>query len=507
MHQNRPVIRARLILVPVVAALLGFVDMPRSHCAADWQFALFPPGWHPAPRRIFSETGHKSGQPPEKNVADAANSLIAVVPRGGPSTSPPPKDNSTAKPSPAAPVAPKPAPAGPRSPAPVGQGMPAFDEIMNNALKAHSIPGGALAIAKDGKLLVARGYGLANVQTREPVTLDTLFSTATVTRTITAAAVLHLVDQGKLSLDDPIYPLLGKPRPLGQPAIDPQVEKITVRHLLLHAGGWNTKYHTDALHQTKKIARATTEKLPLSVDAVLRYGLSQPLDFAPGAETHYSNFGYFVAKVVLERCARQPYESYVRRQVLRPMGIREMRIEQLAPAYAVGEAHRYGAGGRELPGGREAIAAPAGNWLASVVDLTRFLTAVSGTRGKPFLGTDARRQMLAVPPPPLTPRRGGSHIGLGWDSVTEESRGMQFYKRGVVVGVRTHIEHRSDGIDWVLLLNSEGQVQDRPPAVVEIIDKIRQAIDATRDWPDRNLFESPAVAPAPKQKPTGSVVL
>ena len=115
--------------------------------------------------------------------------------------------------------------------------------------------------------------------------------------------------------------------------------------------------------------------------------------------------------------------------------------------------------------------------------------------------------MLAVPPPPLVPRRSGSHIGLGWDSVSEGPRGIQFHKNGVAAGVRTYIEHRGDGIDWVLLLNSDGQVQDQPPAAVEIIDKIRQAIDATRDWPDRNLFESPAAAPALRQKPTGSVVL
>ena len=136
------------------------------------------------------------------------------------------------------------------------------------------------------------------------------------------------------------------------------------------------------------------------------------------------------------------------------MGISEMRMEQLAPAYAAREAHRYGAGGRELPGGRESIAAPAGNWLASVVDLARFLTAVSGTRGKPFLSSAARQQMLAAPPPPLLPRRNGSHVGLGWDSVTEEPRGIEFHKMGSSAGVRTLIEHRPDGIDWVLLLNS-----------------------------------------------------
>jgi len=385
--------------------------------------------------------------------------------------------------------------------------MPVFDDIMNAVLKARGIPGGALAIAKDGKLLVAQGYGLANVRTGEPVTIDTLFSTAAVTKTITAAAALCLVDHGKLSLDDPIYSLLGKPRPLGRPAIDPQVEKITVRHLLLHAGGWNTKFHSDVLGQTRKMSAAAAEKLPLSANTVLRYGLSQPLDFAPGTESHYSNFGYFLAKVVVERSARQPYESYVRQQVLQPLGIKEMRLEQLAPAYAAREAHRYGSGGRELPGGRQAIAAPAGNWLASVVDQARFLTSLSGTGGKSLFSSALRHQMLALPPPPLAARRGGEHLGLGWDAVIEDSRGIQYHKLGSAAGVRVYIEHRPDGIDWVVLLNSDGQAENQPPAAGEIIDKVRRAIDATRDWPDRNLFENPAAAPAAPKDPKGSVVM
>jgi len=438
----------------------------------------------------------------------AVSYLVAVAPRGGPS-SPRPGNGSAPKPdlAPPAPTASKSPPAVDRRPAPIGQGMPVFDDIMFEALKARGIPGGALAIAKDGKLLVARGYGLANAQTREPVTLETLFSISSVTKTITAATLLHLVDQGKLSLDDPVYPLLGKPRPLGRLTVDSQVEKITVRQLLLHAGGWNTKYHSDLLRQTQKIARAAAEKLPLSANTVMRYGLSQPLDFTPGTESHFSNFGYFLAKMAIEGAARQPYESYVRQEVLRPMGISEMRMELLAPAYAAREAHRYGAAGREFPGGRESISAPAGNWLSTVVDLARFLTAVSGTRGKPYLSFAARQQMLAAPPPPLLPRRNGSHVGLGWDSVAEEPWGICFHKMGSSLGVRTLIEHRPNGFDWVLLLNCDGQLPGLPPAAGEIGDKIRQAIDATRDWPDRNLFESPAAAPAQRQKSTGSVVL
>ena len=257
--------RRIIVLVPVAVAMLGLVNT--STLAAE----------------------------------KAVSYLVAVAPRGG-SSSPRPGNGSAPKPNPAlpAPTASKPPPAANRRPAPVGQGMPVFDDIMIEALKARGIPGGALAIAKDGKLLVARGYGLANAQTREPVTLETLFSTASVTKTITAAAVLHLVDQGKLSLDDPVYPLLGKPRPLGRPTVDSQVEKITVRQLLLHAGGWNTKYHSDVLRQTQKISRAAAEKLPLSANTVLRYGLSQPLDFTPGTESHFSNFGYFLAKMAVE---------------------------------------------------------------------------------------------------------------------------------------------------------------------------------------------------------------
>jgi CubicO group peptidase (beta-lactamase class C family) len=438
----------------------------------------------------------------EQCARNAGEIAFAVPPHGTTSKPRPPGTTSATRP----PALPKtsPPPSGASSVSdPIGQGMSVFDEIMDWVLKSRGIPGGALAIAKDGKLVVARGYGLANTQTREPVSLNTKFCVASVSKTITAATLLQLVDLGKLALDDPIYPLLGKPRPMGRASIDPQIEKITVRHLLLHAGGWNTKYHPDVLRQTHKISRAAAEKRPLSANTIVRYGFSQPLDFIPGGETHYSNFGYFLAKLVVERAARQPYETYVRQQMLQPMGINEMRLEQLAPAYASHEARRYGPNGRELPGGRDAIAAPAGNWLATVVDLARFLTAVSGTRGKPFLSSAARQQMLALPPPPLSARRSGSHVGLGWDAVLEEPAGVLFYKLGSAAGVRAYIEHRPDGFDWVLLLNSAGQSAEQPPATSEMIDKVRQAIDATRDWPDRDLFGGPTA----KNKPKPSVVL
>jgi CubicO group peptidase (beta-lactamase class C family) len=377
----------------------------------------------------------------------------------------------------------------------LGQGTPEFDQIVNDALKARHIPGAALAIVKEGKLVVARGYGLANTKTHEPVSLDTLFSIASITKTITAVAALRLVDKGKLSLDDPVYSLLGKPHPLGRAAVDPQVEKITVRQLLLHSGGWNSKLQGDVLRQTQKIARLTGEKRPLSAETVTSYGLSRPLDFVPGTASHYSNFCYFLAKRVVERAAKLPYESFVRQQVLAPVGIDDMRLEQLAPAYATHEAHRYRNDGQELPGGREPIAAPAGSWLATVVDLAHFASATNPGEGNPLLSTNARQEMFAMPPPPLGKRKSGSHVGLGWDVVRDGADGLEYHKSGNSAGIRTYIEHCGKDIDWVLLLNSDGTPDGQTPAVTKLVEQIRQAIDATVRWPDRDLFQnSPAVA-------------
>lgn len=442
-------------------------------------------------------------------VAFAARSVAA--PADGPAAA------STAdKPAPSA------RPAGPG----VGAGMPAFDRIMGDALKARNIPGGALAIVKDGKLVLARGYGLANVKTREPVALETLFSTASVTKTITAAAVLRLVDQGKLSLDDPVYALLGKPRPLGNAKIDPQTEKITVRQLLLNAAGWNSKYHPDALLQTQKIARLTGERFPLPADTVTRFGLSRPLDFVPGSESHNSNFGYLLAAEVVQQAAHQPYETYVRQQVLRPLGISDMRLEPLAPAYAAREAHRYRAETRdpqagapalrELPGGRASIAAPAGNWLASVVDLARFARALSGARapaervGPRLLSADARQQMFAVPPRPLPKLNSGAHVGLGWDSVHKRSAGLEYRKSGATAGSRAFVEHLAPDVDWVLLLNSDGGppasgYPGQTTALAQLVGNVRQAIGATTQWPARDLFESGPTVPVAENNGDGAV--
>jgi CubicO group peptidase (beta-lactamase class C family) len=125
----------------------------------------------------------------------------------------------------------KPAPGGP---------LKCFDRIMENILREYCIVGGALAIAVDGRLVLARGYGLANGAANEPMRPDHLFCTASGSKAIDAVAVMKLVKDGKLDLDTPLLKFLSRFMPMGK-ITDPRVRRITVRHLLYHAGGWEVK--------------------------------------------------------------------------------------------------------------------------------------------------------------------------------------------------------------------------------------------------------------------------
>ena len=159
----------------------------------------------------------------------------------------------------------------------IGFGIASLDAVMRATLKKYDVPGASLAVAKDGKLVMAKGYGWAVVATRRPVAQDSPFCLASVSKAITSVAILRLVQDGKLSLDDRVYALLGRPLPLDGFQLDPRIKDITVRQLLLHAGGFDPKKGGDYLHMSKKIAKQTGSKLPIADDLLIRYAFSRPL--------------------------------------------------------------------------------------------------------------------------------------------------------------------------------------------------------------------------------------
>lgn len=378
---------------------------------------------------------------------------------------------------------------------PAGGPLKRFDTILEGILRDHKVAGASLAIAKDGRLVLARGYGLADVAKNEPVRPDHLFCIASVTKSVTAVAVLKLVEEGKLGLDDTMVSVLKRHQPLGE-VIDPRVRQITVRHLLHHAAGWDVAKRGQPPASMVKKARELGVWGPLTTAICYRIALGERLDLAPGTDNRYSNFGFTVLRLVVEEASGQDYESYVRAKVLAPMGIRRMRLE--LRDYGPGETRRYDVGGRKLlkggypvHRGERADREPGGNWVASASDLVRFVTALDGSRGKPFLKRRTTAEMLAVPPPPYKKalRPADPHVGLGWDRVQKVGGDWRYSKNGGRPGVSAWLEHLPGGVSWAVLFNTSADKEGDGTPLREARQRIPAAVEQVKAWPKRDLFE------------------
>ena len=206
--------------------------------------------------------------------------------------------------------------------------LSALDGVMQQALARYSVKGGSLAVVKDGHLIFARGYGLADAEAQQPVQPDSLFRWASTSKTLTATAIMRLVESGKLNLDTPIFGILNQYSAYNGKLGDSRLTGITVRQVLHHTGGWDRMVSGDPVTGDRTIdaSNATHTSFPPSRDTVIRYMLAQRLDFDPGSRFAYSNFGYMLLGRVIEKISGQSYEAYLRDAVLTPPGL--PRIQQ-----------------------------------------------------------------------------------------------------------------------------------------------------------------------------------
>lgn len=207
----------------------------------------------------------------------------------------------------------------------------AFDEAMQRFMAERGIRASSLAVMKDGKLLLSRGYGHADATGKRPLPPDAPFRIASISKPITAAAARKLIGEGKLSLDTQVFPLLDlKPPPGQQP--DPRLNDITVRHLLAHQGGWDRMEAFDPMFRPLKIAEAFGKPGPATSADIVRYMVGQPLQFPPGSRSCYSNFGYCVLGRVIEKATGQSYVDYVQEAILKPLDLRSIELGRSLPA-------------------------------------------------------------------------------------------------------------------------------------------------------------------------------
>jgi N-acyl-D-amino-acid deacylase len=359
-----------------------------------------------------------------------------------------------------------------------------IDEIMNQVLQQFHVPGGACAVAHDGKLVYAKGFGVANLRTGEPATPTTLFNLASCTKAISAFGALRLQEQGQLNLDTPFWDIIGRPMTANGELPRPRIREITVRQLLHHSGGWNDDSGFDTAG--KQINRMAPNGLPYS--EAVRVLLQTPLDYPPGTQAKYANGQWNLIKYVIECASQEPYGRYMKKQ-LRSIGIEDM-VEE-SPNVVPGQSNRYGGNPpRMIKGGQRTVPLmPSfGNWMASSIDLVKFLTALDGSRTQ-GISPDSFNQLVAPLPPPMQSDQDGRHFGLGLDTVRQMPAGISFMKDGAKPGVHCQIVHMSNGVDFCVQFNggSSDNGDDANPAPVAV-NKIRALLNDVKDWPAGDLF-------------------
>jgi protein-L-isoaspartate(D-aspartate) O-methyltransferase len=395
-----------------------------------------------------------------------------------------------------------------------------YDRAMLSLLAHWGIPGAALAVAKDGRLVLARGYGLANVEEGEPVLPESLFRIASVSKPLTAMAILRLVEQGRLDLDTPAFSLLDHLTPPPGAQVDPRIWSVTIRQLLQHSGGWDRDQSFDPMFHpsVQGAARELGAPEPLDAATIICVMLGRPLDFDPGTRYAYSNFGYCVLGRVIEQITGQGYEAYVKSELLEPRGITRMQIgATMAEGLAEGEVHYYDPGATTIdPGNRPGLFRRMdahGGWIASAVDLVRVFSALSdpacpacpdeggegregGSPGAPaLLGPETVRQMRARPEPSLWVDA-DSYYGLGW-LVRPAEETTVWSHDGTLPRTVAQAVGNTNGFVHAALFNSR-PVSQRAFRL-ELGRALREAYREVTTWPTHDWFEEyagPAGEPA-----------
>ena len=271
--------------------------------------------------------------------------------------------------------------------------MKAFESYAEGLLQRHEVPGAAGAAARDGAVVYARGFGFADIEQGVPAGPDTLFGVASVTKSFTAAAIMRLVDTGRLAAEDPVIEYLPEFRiPRGDAA------RVRIHHFLTHTAGFPPLPSRWYAFGASARADPDGEKAPVPVDA--RPPIETPEDLMaylaggdwaplgpPGAQFSYCNEGYALLGAVVERVSGRPFDRYVTEEILEPAGLRHTAFGP-APARRPADSMdanatttpyivRYRSGEREIVPARtwwySRVWNPAGGICSTVTDLVGYL--------------------------------------------------------------------------------------------------------------------------------------
>jgi D-alanyl-D-alanine carboxypeptidase len=306
----------------------------------------------------------------------------------------------------------------------------AVDDYVTAQMQKRHIPGLSLAVVKDGKVVKMRGYGLASVELGVPATEESVYQLASLTKAFTATAVMMLVEEGKLNLDDHVSQHLN--------GLPENWSGITIRHLLTHTSG------------------LAGDPIPWSLDTVNKYYpqdeylkliVNAPLQFTPGTRYSYANSDYFLLAVIIEKASGKPYADFLSERIFKPLGMTATRVND--PWEVVkGRVNAYGWDNRLVAPLQihPSQAVGSGNLLSSVADLVKFDAALGS--GK-LLKKSTLEQMWT--PAKLASGEEVSY-GLGWTIFNVRGHKVVGHS-GNTIGFASQLSRYDDGTSVILLCN------------------------------------------------------
>lgn len=385
-----------------------------------------------------------------------------------------------------------------------------LDGFLTTFLEEHNVSGATVAVGKDGRIVYSRGFGYADVSALQQMQPDAEMRIASISKPLTGVAIMMLIQRGKLTLDTLVVPMLkkaGLPSPTG----DQRWNKITVRHLLNHSGGWDRDVSQDPMFQVIE----ATKLLELNESArqtdIIRWKLTQSLDFDPGQRFAYSNFGYCILGRLIAIVSGQTYDDWVTENILIPRRMKHTRLGKTQLSDRGPNEVRYhmqtmtmhapfwggysGVARIQFPEMVPLVEEPYGRWdlevmdshggwVSTAPDLIRFVAGLDDVTGS-LLDESTIGAMLA--PPQLSATTDSTWYGCGWSVRTVGSnpsglKGHNIWHNGALAGTSAVLVRRWDGFSWAVLFNTDQSSNGK--RLTDLIDaKMHRTIDGISEWP------------------------
>lgn len=319
------------------------------------------------------------------------------------------------------------------------------EDAVKAFMNKYAVPGMSVAITKDERLVYAKGYGVADKDKGTPVTNNSLFRIASVSKTITGIVAMKLVDEGKLNLDQKVFGtggVLGTT--YGAKPYSTQLEQITVRQVLnMTAGGdaWNHEWdpannRIDPFYQKEWLGYTQAQVIGAVLD-------TRPVTQTPNTKYVYSNISLNIAGRIIEKVTGMNYEKYVQDNILKPIGIStsSMRLggSTLAERFPNEVIYYHPYSGYDQPYDFPVPRLDAhGGWITTSINLARLLSYADGMNSKKDIISNAAWVEMVTPSKVSVPSGGYAGYGIGC-SGSINGTGVAYWHSGGMAGTASYL--------------------------------------------------------------------